>query len=153
MTKTKDKPDHPVVKVKDVSARDLRFILEGFAKLVVKAQFAMNGGAAIAMLTFIGTGAANAYRSSAVYALGFFSTGVFLAAMVSALSMFAAKQFYEAKQHEADSAYSQKEHNGGKRIYYISCACVVASALVFAVGVFILCCSILTAAAVAAGPS
>ncbi len=130
--------------VKDVSAKDLRLITEGFAALVVKAQFAMNGGASAAMLAFIGTGVADEYLRSAVFALLSFATGVLLAAMVSALSFFAAKRFYEAKQHANDWPRTEKEHRRGKLIYWVSCGCVWLSAGVFAVGVIILCYSILT---------
>ena len=137
--------------VKDVSAKDLRYIVEGFAELVVKAQFAMNGGASAAMITFIGTGVADDYLSSAVCSLAFFAAGVFLAAMVSALSFFAAKHFYEAKQHADEPVRAEKEQSCGKRIYKVSCVCVWLSAAVFALGVGILCHSILTADPVTAG--
>lgn len=137
--------------VKDVSAKDLRYIVEGFAELVVKAQFAMNGGASAAMIAFIGTGAADDYLPTAVYSLAFFAAGVLLAAMVSALSLFAARHFYEAKQHANDPVRKKKEQRWGKRIYWVSCVCVWLSAAVFAIGVGILCNSILTVAPVTAG--
>ena len=147
MTKTADVND-PFAD--DVSARDLRGIVEKYSQLVVKAQFVMNGGASVAVMAFIGSGAADEYLSSAVFALGFSACGVFLAALVSALSMFAAKCFYEAAQHKADPKRKKKEHDRGKRIYYTSCVCVAASAVVFLLGVGILGRSILMAAHVVA---
>ena len=138
-------------RVRDVSARDLRYIVEGFAKLVVKAQFAMNGGASAAMITFIGTGVADNYLRSAVYSLAFFAAGVLLAAIVSALSFFAARRFYEAKQHANDSVRSEHEQQCGRRIYKVSRVCVWLSAAVFALGVCILCYSILTVESGTAG--
>ena len=132
--------------VDDVSARDLRGIVEKYAQLVVKAQFVMNGGASVAAITFIGTGAADDYLPSAVLALGFFACGVFLAAVVSALSMFAARCFYEAEQHKANPERKRKERRQGKRIYYSSCVCVAVSAMVFLLGIATLCSAILTAA-------
>lgn len=143
MTEPTDSND---LTVEDVSARELREIVEKYSQLVVKAQFVMNGGASVAALTFIGTGTADDYLSSAVIALGFFAGGVFLAAVVSALSMFAAKCFYEEEQHKAEPIRKKKEHGRGKAIYYTSCGCVAASAVVFLIGATILGWSILTVA-------
>lgn len=138
-------PEHwRQIKVDDVSAKDLRHIVEEYSQLVVKAQFAMNGGASVAVMTLIGTGVAKDYLSSAVNALGLFASGVFLAAAVSALSMLAAKRFYEAEQHKADPVRKKKEHDWGKGLYYTSCGCVGGSALVFVLGVLTLCCSLVS---------
>ncbi len=137
--------------VEDVSVRELRRIVEEYSLMVVKAQFVMNGGASVAVMAFIGTGTASDYLSSAAYALVFFACGVFLAALVSALSMFAARCFYEAEQHKADPKRKKKQHARGNGIYYTSCVCVAGSAVVFLLGVATLCCSILRAAPVVAG--
>lgn len=131
--------------MKDVSAKDLRYITEGFAQLVVKVQFAMNGGASVAVLTFIGTGVADEYLPFAVIALFFFAVGVFLAARISALSFFASRHFYEAKQHANDPARKEAEQGCAVRTYRTSCHCVRLSLAAFAVGVFVLCCSMLAA--------
>jgi len=128
--------------VEDVTARDLRSIVERYSQMVVKGQFVMNGGASVAMMAFIGTGVADKYLSSAVDALFFFAFGVFLAATVSALSMFAAKRFYEEEQHKADPVRKKKEHDWGKGIYYTSCGCVGGSALVFLLGLLTFSCSL-----------
>jgi hypothetical protein len=137
--------------VKDVSARDLRYIAEGFAKLAVKVQFAMNGGASAAMITFIGTGVADGYLRSAVYSLAFFAAGVLLAASVSALSFFAARRFYEAKKHANDPVRNKHEQNRARQIYKVSSVCVWLSIAVFALGMCILCYSILPVDSVTAG--
>ena len=132
--------------IKDVTAKDLRLVSEEFAALIVKVQLAMNGGASLAVMAFIGTGVADAYLPLAVYALGLFAFGAFLAAAVSGLSFFAARNYYEAKKHADDPIQERKDHDWAGRFYRLACFCAGLSSGAFALGAAIFCWSILTAA-------
>ena len=131
--------------IEDVTAKDLRLVTEGFAALLVKVLFAMNGAAALAIMAFIGTDVADAYLRAAVSALALFACGVFLAAGVSGLSFLAARNYYQAKKHANDPVQETKDRARAEGWYLCSRICAGVSWGMFLLGAGTLCWSILTA--------
>lgn len=130
----------------DATARDLRNHTERYAQLALKATFIINGGAAIAVLTFIGallskvSGASNVVSfANLTDSLTCFSAGVLLCAISTFFSYLAEYRFYSEKQKKIDrqsSRWTEKQLHGlGKVFSRFSSFLVFVSYVAFGSGV------------------
>ena len=123
----------------DVSAKDLRLILEQYSQFVVKAVFLINGGASVAVLTYLGTRKDAADLSSlSIGALLVFAVGVLFGGLITFLTHRAMYWFYQEAQAKEDGKTNKeidRLHENGKRYYRRSNTCAFASFGLFAAGI------------------
>ncbi|MCY3788439.1 MAG: hypothetical protein OXH63_06585 [Gemmatimonadetes bacterium] len=131
----------------DVTARDLRNHTEKYAQLTLKAAFIINGGAAVAVLTFIGSVALRVFEADKIVSLAdltcslvYFSAGVLLCAVSTFLAYWAEYMFYSLKQKQNDQTSSiftsTQLYWSAKTFSWTSSLCILVSYCVFVGGVF-----------------
>ncbi len=124
----------------DASAKDLRNLLEQYSQIVIKACFIINGGAAGAVLAYVGTSAGaveKINRDWAITSLILFALGVFCAAVVTFLAHRSVYWLYQEKQDQdqGPSHNADNKHNAGKRNYLLSNKVTCLSFLFYLLGV------------------
>lgn len=105
-----------------------------YAIEAIKAQFILNGAAAVSTLTFIG----NAKIQSAylIYAMICFAIGALMASLTHWMAYFTQLHYGNAFQYQTSDAVHQDKWAVALRWHYAAYSCALAGSLLFVAGIY-----------------